>query len=46
MLYKEIAAALGVSYETVNNHIRKIYRKLHIRSRSQAVAKFYAARRR
>ena len=46
MLYKEIAAALGVSYETVNNHIRQIYRKLHIRSRSQAVAKFYAARRR
>lgn len=46
MLYKEIATALGVSYDTVNNHIRQIYRKLHIRSRSQAVAKFYAARRR
>jgi DNA-binding NarL/FixJ family response regulator len=44
MLYKEIAVALGVSYETVNNHIRQIYRKLHIRSRSQAVAKFYASR--
>ncbi len=46
MLYKEIAMALGVSYDTVNNHIRQIYRKLHIRSRSQAVAKFYASRRR
>jgi DNA-binding NarL/FixJ family response regulator len=46
MLYKEIATALGVSYDTVNNHIRQIYRKLHIRSRSQAVAKFYASRRR
>ena len=45
MLYKEIAAALGVSYETVNNHIRQIYRKLHIRSRSQAVAKFYGSHR-
>ncbi|MFM1904883.1 MAG: hypothetical protein RLZZ440_2783 [Planctomycetota bacterium] len=44
MLYKEIATALGVSYDTVNNHIRQIYRKLHIRSRSQAVAKFYASR--
>jgi len=44
MLYKEIAAALGVSLETVNNHIRQIYRKLHIRSRSQAVAKFFAGR--
>jgi len=44
LLYKEIAAALGVSYETVNNHIRQIYRKLHIRSRSQAIAKYYANR--
>jgi len=41
-LYKEISDALGISYETVNNHIRHIYKKLHIRSRSQAVAKFYA----
>ena len=44
LLYKEIAASLGVSYETVNNHIRQIYRKLHIRSRSQAVAKYYTSR--
>ena len=45
LLYKEIAEALGISYETVNNHIRQIYRKLHIRSRSQAVAKYFETRR-
>lgn len=44
LLYKEIAEALGISYETVNNHIRQIYKKLHIRSRSQAVAKYFQDR--
>jgi DNA-binding NarL/FixJ family response regulator len=39
-LYKEIAEALHISGPTVNTHIRRIYEKLHVRSRSQAVAKF------
>ena len=39
-LYKEIADKLGISYETVNYHIKNIYQKLHVRSRSEAVAKF------
>ncbi|MGO8766957.1 MAG: response regulator transcription factor [Limisphaerales bacterium] len=39
-LYKEIADALHISVPTVNTHIRRIYEKLHVRSRSQAVAKF------
>ena len=39
-LYKEIAEALHISVPTVNTHIRRIYEKLHVRSRSQAVAKF------
>jgi DNA-binding NarL/FixJ family response regulator len=39
-LYKEIMSALGVSRGTVNTYIRRIYEKLHVRSRSQAVAKF------
>ena len=39
-LYKEIADALGISITTVNAHIRRIYEKLHVRSRGQAVAKF------
>ena len=38
-LYKEIAEALHISVPTVNTHIRRIYEKLHVRSRSQAVAK-------
>jgi DNA-binding NarL/FixJ family response regulator len=39
-LYKEIAAKLGVSLFTVNAHIRSVYEKLHVHSRSQAVAKY------
>jgi len=38
-LYKEIADAMGISYDTVHAHIRKIYEKLHVRSRTEAVAK-------
>ena len=40
-LYKEIAESLVISYDTVHNHIRHIYEKLHVRSRSQAVAKYF-----
>jgi DNA-binding NarL/FixJ family response regulator len=40
-LYKEIAESLAISYDTVHNHIRHIYEKLHVRSRSQAVAKYF-----
>jgi DNA-binding NarL/FixJ family response regulator len=39
-LYKEIAKSLGISYRTVNTHIRRIYEKLQVCSRAQAVAKF------
>lgn len=38
-LYKEIADVLGISVTTVNTYIRRIYEKLHVHSRSQAVAK-------
>lgn len=37
-LYKEIAETLGISLDTVNTYIRRIYEKLHVHSRSQAVA--------
>ncbi len=39
-LYKEIMEKLKVSRGTVNTYIRRIYEKLHVRSRSQAVARF------
>lgn len=39
-LYKEIAESLGISVPTVNTYIRRIYEKLHVRSRAQAVAKY------
>jgi DNA-binding NarL/FixJ family response regulator len=40
LLYKEIGEQLGVAYRTVHTHIERIYRKLHVRSRAQAVAKY------
>jgi DNA-binding NarL/FixJ family response regulator len=39
-LYKEIAEQLGISGPTVNTYIRRIYEKLQVHSRSQAIAKF------
>jgi DNA-binding NarL/FixJ family response regulator len=39
-LYKEIAHSMGISIRTVDTYIRRIYEKLHVRSRAQAVAKF------
>ena len=39
-LYKEIAEQLNISGPTVNTYIRRMYEKLHVRSRAQAVAKF------
>ena len=38
-LYKEIAENMGLTYATVHTHIRHIYEKLHVRSRTEAVAK-------
>jgi DNA-binding NarL/FixJ family response regulator len=37
-MYKEISDNIGISLPTVNTYIRRIYEKLHVRSRAQAVA--------
>jgi DNA-binding NarL/FixJ family response regulator len=40
-LYKEIAESLGVSGPTVNTYIRRIYDKLQVHSRSQAITRYF-----
>ncbi len=42
-LYKEIAEHLNISYGTVHTYIERIFKKLHVRSRAQAVAKYLRA---
>lgn len=37
-LYKEIAETLHISFDTVHTYVRRIYEKLHVRSRTEAVA--------
>ena len=39
-LYKEIADRLNITVPTVNTYVRRMYEKLHVRSRAQAVAKY------
>jgi DNA-binding NarL/FixJ family response regulator len=42
-LYKEIADQLSIPYGTVHTYIERIFKKLHVRSRAQAVAKYLGA---
>lgn len=39
-LYKEIAESLELSVLTIDTYVRRIYDKLHVNSRSQAIAKY------
>jgi DNA-binding NarL/FixJ family response regulator len=39
--YKEIADEFGVSMETIRSHARKIYEKLQVQSRTEALNKVY-----
>ncbi|MFO1475518.1 MAG: response regulator transcription factor [Verrucomicrobiota bacterium] len=41
-LYKEIAEKLGISYETVHTYIRRIYEKLQVRTRTEAIRQVLA----
>jgi DNA-binding NarL/FixJ family response regulator len=38
--YKEIASGIFISVETLNSHIKNIYRKLNVHSRSELAGKF------
>ncbi len=39
--YRDIAERLKISYHTVHTHIRHIYEKLHVRTRTEAVTKHF-----
>jgi DNA-binding NarL/FixJ family response regulator len=39
-LIKEIADQMGLGFDTVRTYIRRIYEKMHVHSRSQAIAKY------
>lgn len=41
LMYKEIAAELFISQETVRKHVYHIYEKLHVSNRIEAVNRFY-----
>lgn len=41
LAYKQIGDELGISINTIRTHLRHIYEKLHVQSRTEAVAKYY-----
>ena len=43
LTYKQTADQLGISIDTIRTYVRRIYEKLHVQSRTEAVAKVFAA---
>lgn len=41
LLYKEIADAIGISVNTVGQHVHRIYQKLHVQTRIEAVNRYF-----
>ncbi len=44
LLYKEVAEQLSISFHTVRQHIGKIYEKLHVQNKTEAINKVYGNR--
>src|ERR1035437_441436 len=40
LAYKQIADQMGIGVTTIRTYLRRIYEKLHVQSRSEAVAKY------
>jgi DNA-binding NarL/FixJ family response regulator len=40
LTYKQTADQLGISIDTIRTYVRRIYEKLHVQSRTEAVAKY------
>ncbi len=40
LTYKQTADQLGISIDTMRTYVRRIYEKLHVQSRTEAVAKY------
>jgi DNA-binding NarL/FixJ family response regulator len=45
LVYKEIATDLNLSFHTVHTLVRRVYEKLHVHTRREAVARFHQANR-
>ncbi len=43
-MYKEIAARLGITTGTVRQHIHKIYEKLHVQNRTEAINRIFGSK--
>ena len=43
-VYKEIADKMGIGSETVRTYIKNACKKMHVRSRIEAVARFSATK--
>lgn len=41
LLYKEIAEQLGISFGTVRQHLYRIYEKLHVQNKTEAINKVF-----
>ncbi|SDG89706.1 two component transcriptional regulator, LuxR family [Dyadobacter soli] len=44
LLYKEISDTLSISHNTVKNHLKNIYKKMHVQNKVEAVNKYNSRR--